>query len=153
MEILSVDYSRTVCLKYVDNFRRIRLNGRKDYIGKLKMLLQFSSSIASYDQNLTMQNQNQFLSLIPQRNLFQLNSAGESGPSSCPKLLALLSTHLTLILAFRSISGHGNGHGTATDMDNFNGPFTTTKTSTQVGIINSKFNQLIVKKLIQILKR
>jgi hypothetical protein len=55
MEILSVDYSRTVCVKYVENFRRIRLNGRKDYICKLKILLQFSSSIPSYDQNLAMQ--------------------------------------------------------------------------------------------------
>jgi hypothetical protein len=55
MEILSVDYSRTVCVKYVENLRRIRLNGRKDYIGKLKNLLQFSSSIPFYDQNLAMQ--------------------------------------------------------------------------------------------------
>jgi hypothetical protein len=36
MEILSVDYSRTVCVKYAEKFRRIRLNGRKDYIGTLK---------------------------------------------------------------------------------------------------------------------
>ncbi len=91
MEIMSVDYSRKVCVKYVENIRRIRLNGRKDYFGKLKILLQFSSSIPSYDQNLTMQDYNQFLSLIPQRNLFQLNSARESGPSNCLKLLALLS--------------------------------------------------------------
>jgi hypothetical protein len=55
MEIQSVGYSTTVCVKYVANFRRIRLNGRKDYIGKLKILLQFSSSIPSYAQNLAMQ--------------------------------------------------------------------------------------------------
>jgi hypothetical protein len=41
MEILSVDNSRTVCVNYVENFRRIRLNGRKDYIGKFKILFQF----------------------------------------------------------------------------------------------------------------
>jgi hypothetical protein len=46
---------QTVCVKYVENFRRIRLNGRKNFIGKLKIVLQFSSSIPSYDQNLTMQ--------------------------------------------------------------------------------------------------
>jgi hypothetical protein len=46
-------------------------------------------SIPSYDQNLTIQGKNQFLSPITQRNLFQLNSAGESGHSNCPKLLAL----------------------------------------------------------------
>jgi hypothetical protein len=55
MEILSVDYSRTVCVKYVENLRRIGLNGRKDYIGKLKILLQLSFIIPSYDQNLAMQ--------------------------------------------------------------------------------------------------
>jgi hypothetical protein len=56
MEAMSVEYSRTVCVKDVENIRRIRSNGRKDYFGKLKILLQFSSSFPSYDQNLTMQD-------------------------------------------------------------------------------------------------
>ncbi len=55
----------------------------------IKFYCTFSSSIPSYDQNLAMQGQNQVLSLIPHRNLFQLNPAGELGPSNCPKLLAL----------------------------------------------------------------
>jgi hypothetical protein len=38
------------------------------------------------DQNLTMQAENQFPSPITQRNLFQLDSTLESGPSNGPKL-------------------------------------------------------------------
>jgi hypothetical protein len=40
MEILSVEYSRTACVKYVENFRWVRLNGKKDYVGKIWFLLQ-----------------------------------------------------------------------------------------------------------------
>ncbi len=30
----------SVCVKYVENFRWVRLNGKKEYVGKFKFLLQ-----------------------------------------------------------------------------------------------------------------